>query len=309
MSLVTPSLIRLSYKLSFCEPISEHLERKIHTTPKPYLGGLGIFLCFWTVCIFSETIRSAVTEQLGIYFVCSLLVFISGTVDDIYKIHGSGLPALPKMLLQFIPCALAAVFGTRISGIPLPMASNFIYFPGFFQILITIIWLFGMITITNFMDGIDGLAGGIVCISSISLCIILHSKEYEVYSIMYMVLSGVCLGYLKNNLPPSKILMGDAGATFLGFILGVLILNTSFQKVTVMSYLIPIVSYGLPILDTIYVLAVRAIQKRPVYIGDTTQIHYRLLKRGYTPWQVIGILYSICGFLNVVSIVCDLVFQ
>ena len=99
-------------------------------------------------------------------------------------------------------------------------------------------------------------------------------------AIMGTILVGICLGYLRYNIFPAKILMGDAGATFLGFILGLISLNGAFKQATVISFLVPVFALGLPIFDNFYVVFKRIKEKKPIYVGDTNQVHFRLLKSG-----------------------------
>jgi UDP-N-acetylmuramyl pentapeptide phosphotransferase/UDP-N-acetylglucosamine-1-phosphate transferase len=119
---------------------------------------------------------------------------------------------------------------------------------------------------------------------------------------MAIILIGICLGYLKYNKFPSKILMGDAGATFLGFILGIISLDGAFKQVTVISIFIPILILGLPIFDNIFVMLKRLSEGRPIYVGDASQLHFRLLSKGFTQKQVVYLLYFASACLNLSAI-------
>jgi UDP-N-acetylmuramyl pentapeptide phosphotransferase/UDP-N-acetylglucosamine-1-phosphate transferase len=120
---------------------------------------------------------------------------------------------------------------------------------------------------------------------------------------MAMILVGVSVAYLRYNKPPAKVFMGDAGATFLGFILGVIALDGALKQTTVLSLFIPILALGVPIFDNIFVVIKRFLQGKPIYQADASQAHYRLLRTGLSPKQVVVFLYLISGCLSLASII------
>jgi UDP-N-acetylmuramyl pentapeptide phosphotransferase/UDP-N-acetylglucosamine-1-phosphate transferase len=299
MLVLTPLMRKLAYKIDYTEkPKSE--ARKIHKTEKPYLAGVGMFVTFWAVyCVF---IREFNLGTLLI-FIGSLLVFGIGMLDDWYKIRGKDLRALPKFIVQLAACCLVFFAGVRFFGISNPFSNVYYTFPVWLQFFLTISWMFGVTTVINFMDGMDGLAGGLTCISAGTLSIVAIAK-YDVGSaIMGTSLVGICLGYLRYNRFPAKILMGDAGATFLGFILGLISLGGAFKQATAISIFVPVLALGLPIFDNFYVIFKRIKEKKPIYVGDTNQVHFRLLKTGLNQKQVVNYLYLVSVCLNLVAII------
>jgi UDP-N-acetylmuramyl pentapeptide phosphotransferase/UDP-N-acetylglucosamine-1-phosphate transferase len=301
MLLITPKLMHLAYKIGYLEKPKLNCERKIHKEAKPYLAGVGLFFSFW-IAYFS--INPTFNSKILFIFLSSLLIFIVGLFDDSYKVKGKDLKALPKMIFQLLACALVyEVSGVKFAGITNPLDGSYVLLPIWLQFFLTICWLFGVTTVINFIDGMDGLAGGITCISSCTLFLVALVKNDISSALMAIILVGICLGYLRYNKFPSKILMGDSGATFLGFILGIISLDGAFKQATVISIFIPILVLGLPIFDNIFVLFKRISEGRPIHIGDASQIHFRLLAKGLTQKQVVYLLYLASACLNLSAII------
>lgn len=316
MLLITPKLRRLAFKLDYLEKPAPEQQRKVHKESKPYLAGVGMFFTFWFVYLVVSTSYTFSSSPLGftmdmkktgLIFLGTLLIFITGMIDDWYKVRGKDLTALPKMLVQLTACAIIYGSGIQFTGFTNPFDGSFILLPEALQCFLTISWLFGVTTVINFTDGMDGLAGGIACIASTTLFVVALSKSNMAAALMAVILVGICLGYLRYNKYPSKILMGDCGATFLGFMLGIISLDGTFKQATVLAIFIPILALGIPIFDNLYVIVKRWREGRPVYVGDATQIHYRLHAKGLSHKQTVHFLYlgTIC--LNLCAIVLFLI--
>jgi UDP-N-acetylmuramyl pentapeptide phosphotransferase/UDP-N-acetylglucosamine-1-phosphate transferase len=300
MLVLTPLLRKLAIRFDYQEQPKADEERKIHTEAKPYLAGLGIFIAFW-VC-YLLIIRD-ISLKSWLLLLSSTMIFGIGMLDDWFKIKGSDLKALPKFLVQLAACILVYVAGVRFLGFTNVFNGQYILLPAWLQFTLTITWLIGVTTVINFMDGMDGLAGGLTCISACTLFVVALAKGNAYSAVMGIVLVGICLGYLKYNKFPAKILMGDAGATFLGFMLAIISLDGAFKQTTVVSIFVPVLALGLPIFDNIFVVFKRMRERKPIYIGDSSQIHYRLLSKGLTQKQVVMFLYLISISLNLLAII------
>lgn len=300
MLAVTPQLRKLAYKINYLEKPRADMERKVHKEPKPYLAAVGMFLCFWILYVIF--VGSLNTRTLTI-FASSFMIFAIGMADDWFKINGKDLKALPKMVVQLLACILVYRAGILFTGFTNPFDGTYVMLPQWLQFFLTVIWLFGVTTVINFADGLDGLAGGIVCISAATLFIVALAKGQNISALMAILLVGICLGYLRYNKFPAKILMGDAGATFLGFMLALISLDGAFKQATVISIFVPILALGLPIFDNIFVVFKRMKEGKPIYVGDSTQVHYRLLSKGFTQKQTVYVLYLVCLCLNLSAII------
>jgi len=305
MYVLTPLLRKLAFRVNYVEPVLPDQRRKIHAEPKPYLASLGMFLSFWVpYAIFVRQFN----KNILLLFIASLLVFAIGTIDDWFKTKGRDLSVLPKMSVQLLACIMAYKADIVITGFTNPINGSYVTLPVLVQFIVTLIWLFGVITVINFTDGLDGLAGGISCIAASTLFVVAVAKGQQIPAQMAVLLVGICLGYLRYNKFPAKILMGDAGATFLGFMLGVISLYGMFKQATFVSIVVPILALGLPIFDNIFVVFKRIKNGKPIYIGDTSQIHFRLLAKGLTHKQVVYFLYLVSICLNLCAIVILLLY-
>ncbi|MDF2987547.1 MAG: UDP-phosphate N-acetylgalactosaminyl-phosphate transferase [Eubacterium sp.] len=301
MLVVTPKLTKLAHKIDYTEKPNPDSTRKIHKESKAYLAAVGIFFTFW-LCyfIFSRDL----SQKSIVMFISSFLIWCIGMIDDWFKINGRDLKAWPKLIVQLSACFILVCFSNiKFLGITNPFDGTYITFPAGIQFLLSILWLFGVTTVINFSDGLDGLAGGISCISAGTLFVVSIAKGNQLLGIMAITLVGVCLGYLRYNKYPAKILMGDAGATFLGFIMAIISLDGAFKQATVVSIFIPILALGLPIFDNVFVVFKRIKEGRRIYIGDSSQIHYRLIAKGLTQKQTVYFLYLVCICLNLSAII------
>ena len=167
----------------------------------------------------------------------------------------------------------------------------------------TITWIFGVTTVINWTDGMDGLAGGLSLISAITFffaAIILGQPPSALVSI---ILAGAILGFLYYNKYPAKVFMGDSGANFLGFILSITALEGAFKQATVLSLFIPILALAVPIFDNLFVIFKRFSEGKPVYQADRSQIHFRLEEKGFSTVQIINYIMVISFTFSAISIV------
>ena len=169
--------------------------------------------------------------------------------------------------------------------------------------MLTITWIFGVTTVINWSDGMDGLAGGLSLISAITFflaAIILNQPKSALVSI---ILAGVICGFLYYNKYPAKVFMGDSGANLLGFILSITALDGAFKQATILSLFIPILALAVPIFDNLFVIIKRFSEGKPVYQADRSQIHYRLEEKGFSTVQVIKYIMLISFIFSASSIV------
>ncbi|UHA75666.1 MraY family glycosyltransferase [Paenibacillus sp. 481] len=294
----------IALRIGFVDkPIADN-ERKLHKEPIPLMAGVALFVGFAISFLAFGPVWSQKT--LGI-MVGALLILMVGIVDDWYKIHRKEFPALPKFIVQVSAACVVYASGVVFSGFYNPFTEQFVVLPVWLQFGLTITWIFGVTTVINFSDGMDGLAGGLSTISAMTLFVVALAKGQSDSAMMAIILVGVGLAYLKYNKPPAKVYMGDAGATFLGFMLGVIALDGAFKQATMLSLLIPILALGVPIFDNIFVVIKRLLNGKPIYQADASQVHYRLLKTGLNQKQVVMVLCLVSVCFSLTSIILLLV--
>lgn len=302
--LLIPPFGRLAFRLDFVDKPRKDVERKLHREPIPLTASYVIFIGFFVTYL---AVGREYSLETAAIFIGGILLLVIGTLDDWYKTKGKDFPALPKLIVQISAAVIVYASGISFTGFFNPISGEYVVLPGILQFILTILWIFGVTTVINFSDGLDGLAGGLSAISAITLFIVAVTKGQSNSAIMAMILVGVALAYLRYNKPPAKIFMGDAGATFLGFILAVIALDGAFKQATVLSLFIPVLALGVPIFDNIFVVVKRFLQGKSIYEADASQVHYRLLRAGLTHRQTVMFLWLISTCLCLSSIILLLI--
>ncbi len=272
--------------------------RRVHVRPVPRLGGVAIFLSFLGVSLVLFQPANAYEQHVytGL-IVAALLVVAVMAYDDV-----RGLPPLPRLLVQTL-AALIVMFpaghGTLIEVIHNPLiAENHsrTFLALWIAIPFTWFWIVGMMNTINWVDGLDGLAGGVVAITALVMAAISWMLGQHTAALLCAVLAGATAGFLPLNWHPARLFMGDSGAMFLGLALAVLS-NVGGAKLAMMLLLL-----GLPILDTARVIVRRLRQGRSPLRFDTAHLHHRLLAGGFTQRQIALLFYVVTATFGGVTI-------
>jgi UDP-N-acetylmuramyl pentapeptide phosphotransferase/UDP-N-acetylglucosamine-1-phosphate transferase len=241
---------------------------------------------------------------------CAMIVGI-GLADDYFKTHGKEFPVWPRLLVYVGVASLAFAADIRFTGFFNPFSHAYIYFPVVAQYILTVVWFTGLITVFNYMDGLDGLAGGLATLSGFTLFVVAMVKGQSDSAFMALLLLGAVIGFLRYNFPPAKVIMGDSGAYLLGYLLAVISLFGAFKQATVISVLIPVIAMGIPIFDSLLVTYRRIRAGKQPHKADSTHIthlHYRLLKTGMKPTHAVALIVLLSACLNLTSIIMLLIF-
>lgn len=274
-------------------------KRKIHDEPVPLMGGLAIYLgCIVFVFIFD----GASPLSWSIFAGGTLLVAI-GLVDDWYKSRGKEFAVWPRVIVYAIASTVPLWFGVHIEGLSGLYRSGMIIFPNWMMIGSTVIWIFALINMINFIDGVDGLASGIATISSLTLFVTALIRGQSGSATLAAVLIGACLAFLVYNFHPAEIFMGDAGAAFLGYTLAVIAIDGTLKKVTIASVVIPCLALAVPLLDTAIVFTRRLIKGTGLHHADKLHTHHTLMKWGLSQTQTVFFMYLIAGIFSLLSVI------
>lgn len=274
--------------------IDKPAERKVHKKPIPRIGGLSFYISILLVNLIFN--KSVMIEKI---LLAGSLVFIIGLIDDFKELK----PA-PKFTLTFLAILFAFFLGIRLESFKIPYTS--ITVKGFWAYLFSFLWLLGLTNAMNFIDGLDGLAGGTAVISAFSLMIIsLLLGRFESVIFLASMLGGV-LGFLYYNFPPASIIMGDSGAMFLGFLLASIAITGVLKFSTLITLLVPILILGFPILDTLFSIFRRILMGKAPWKYDKDHIHHRFLMIGMDTKQSIGFIYLIDFSMSLIAIILAL---
>lgn len=278
-------------------------ERHMHSTPLPRLGGVAIFLSF-CVCMgiaalwalrYPQAHSARFLHSLGTILATAALVFLLGLYDDL-----RGVGPYVKFSVQGIAAAILYAGGLRIVNIPVIFGDRLL--PWYVGLGLTILWVLAITNAFNLIDGLDGLAAGCALFSTMVVFVVALLNGPTLVEVMTISLAGAILGFLRYNFNPATIFLGDSGSLFIGFLLSALALFGAQKSPTIVAIAIPIVSFGLPILETVLSIIRRLISGRPVFTADSEHIHHKLLQHGMTHRQVVIVLYAVSAIFAMLSL-------
>jgi UDP-GlcNAc:undecaprenyl-phosphate GlcNAc-1-phosphate transferase len=278
-------------------------DRHLHEAALPRLGGVAIYLSFLTsigmavlASHFSPRLFSAGSgKTLLTILIPATLIFLLGLCDDIYSIG-----PYTKFSVQAVAAALLFAGGLRILDVPVLFGTR--HFGWTLGLPITILWVIGITNAFNLIDGLDGLAAGSASFSTLVVFVVAISSRSSLVSLLTIALAGAILGFLRFNFNPATIFLGDCGSLLIGFMLSALALEGAQKAPTVIAVAIPVVSFGLPILETTLSVLRRFISGRPVFTADREHIHHKLLQQGMSHRQVVIVLYAVSALFALLSL-------
>lgn len=289
--ILTPIASRISF---FIRAVDQPAQRRIHDQPTARLGGLSLFIAFFAAVAVSLAYpRSDPNEIMRIagLFLGAVVLFVVGVYDDRVE-----LGAAPQLIAQVAAAGIAVASGVMIQELPNPFGPV-ITFETWFAVVFTIFWLVGMMNTVNWLDGVDGLAAGVVAIAGIVLFI--HTYRLEQYSIAWLALAlvGAVLGFLPFNLFPAKIFMGSAGAFVLGYTLGML--STIGGAKVAFALLV----LAIPILDVAWQIFSRLRAGKSPFSATRTHLHHRLLDAGLSSRAIVLLYYVFTAMFGVLALI------
>ena len=283
---LTPLLRRTAAKNGFLDYPGG---RKVHKDAVPRVGGIAIGISFYASIILTYILLhdewSRQLVRLAGLFGGSAIIITIGIWDDLW-----GLNAHEKIAGQ-IAAALALIpLGFTVRELNIPFV-GVIELGWRFGIPFTVFWVVGIVNSVNFIDGVDGLAAGVVMIVSSALFIVSMVTGQVFTGLICLIVVGSVLGFLPHNFHPATIFMGDCGAMFLGYILAAVSIKVLFQNTSVAaSSLAPVLIFGLPIVDTTWAIVRRLARRRSPFRADESHIHHRLVYLGLTQRQTVIVL-------------------
>ncbi len=299
-ALLTPLVRRLAHRFGALDHALS--ARKIHGQAVPRLGGVAIVIAFYIPLLGLLLAQSGVGEflkheenfALGL-FLGGILIAGLGVFDDL---RGAG--AGKKFFVQFAVAGMMYFLGFRVDAIANPFGNAIAL--GWLSLPFTLLWIVGVINAMNLIDGLDGLAGGVALVAVCTIFLVSLQHGQPLMILFSASLAGSILGFLFYNFNPASIFMGDTGSMFLGFILATSSIRTNQKASTTVAVLIPIITLGLPILDTLLAMSRRAVRGRPLFRADKEHIHHRLLGLGLTHRQAVLVLYGMCLLLGAMAL-------
>lgn len=275
----------------------------MHSRPTAVVGGIGLLIAIGFtagVAYLGNDLAGRQPEQLGLLLPVvagGVAMFVMGVVDD-YRSLSAGI----QFAFQVAVALAVVAAGIQITEMELPMLGVVELTPPLSAGL-TVLWLVGITNAFNLVDGADGLAAGAAFMSVVAMFVTALAFGHETVALFLGITGAATLGFLHHNLPPASIFLGDSGSQFLGFVLAGLGIMAATNGSATVEIAVPVVAFGLPILDTALAIVRRMLRGESVAKPDRGHIHHRLTELGLSPTKVILLLYLACGVFGVVSLV------
>jgi UDP-GlcNAc:undecaprenyl-phosphate/decaprenyl-phosphate GlcNAc-1-phosphate transferase len=289
--------------------------RSVHDRPIPYGGGAAMFVGFLVAVLAAAAMPplrqlfEGSPEMMGVVLAAGAM-FAVGLIDDVRDMSA---PA--KMAGQVLAASILYFSGVTMYELKIPLAGFFVLTPGIIP-LITAVWVIALTNAVNLIDGLDGLAAGVVAIGAGALALyglrlvdlgLLPSDN--IGPLVAVIACGICLGFLPFNFNPARIFMGDAGAHFLGLLMAASTMVIGGRVPTAVPtsgvtyfffapLFIPLFILGVPLVDMAFAFIRRTARGRGFDTPDKEHIHHRLLRLGHGPRRSVIILWAWTAILS-----------
>jgi UDP-GlcNAc:undecaprenyl-phosphate GlcNAc-1-phosphate transferase len=273
-------------------------DRKVHKTPTALLGGVAVYVAFASAIIYTNSYS---LELKGVA-IGATIIFITGLIDDIVTLR-----ARLKILVQIIAVSIMIYYGVVADFLPNTWWGHIL------EIAITFLWMLGITNSLNFFDGMDGLATGLTIVCSAFLSILAIKTVQPYLAILAIALAGSSFGFLPYNLrykKPAAIFLGDAGSTFMGFMLaGMVLMGGWGGEDPIKAYAMPMLIMGIFIFDMVYTTISRIASHKVVNFREWLEftgkdhLHHRLTTLGLSAKQTVFFIYFLTASLGISALV------
>ncbi len=297
MLALTPAVMMLARRVG---ALDHPGPRRIHRVPVPTMGGLAFVVVVlgvaWLARALPGPARMLEMRPLLGLTLAAIPLLALGLVDDL---RGAG--PWTKLAVQACSAMVLVHFGYGV-----PLLTNPFGAPLDLGILsgpLAVVWVLLVVNAINLIDGLDGLASGVVLIAAATLWWVgrTHSDLYVMF--IASLLIGATLGFLRWNFPPARVFMGDTGSHFLGLALAAVALLENRKETAAVTLLFPLVALGVPVADSLLAFVRRLGSGRHVFHADREHIHHRLLSLGLSPRSALLVLWGLCAVFGVTAVV------
>jgi UDP-GlcNAc:undecaprenyl-phosphate GlcNAc-1-phosphate transferase len=267
---LTPAVGRVARVLGVVDEPGE--ARRMHLRAVPRLGGLAIFLGIFIPGLAFLDLSGA---YRGILLGAAVATAV-GMADDF-----RGLPWALKLAGQGVAAGIAIHFDVYIDRFSFPILGVH-ELPYWLSVIVTVLWIVGMMNVINLLDGMDGLAAGISAIAGATFAVLALELGRPEAAVLSAIVAGACLGFLRHNFYPARIFMGDSGSHLLGFILATVAIQGSLKTAATVALIFPLIVLAVPLLDTSFVIAKRLKYGRPLTEPTPWHLYHRFRNIGFT---------------------------
>lgn len=289
-------------------------DRRVHKRPTPTAGGAAMFAGLLVALV----VASQLSQFDGVFvgskplavLLAAAVIFAVGLLDDVREVSA---PA--KVAGQALAGSVLYLLGVAMLFFKVPFAGIVVLSPDWIP-LATVLWLVVIANAVNLIDGLDGLAAGIVAIAAAAFFLYADQldgrlAEDNIGPLVAVITVGLCLGFLPHNFNPARVFMGDAGAMLLGLLLAASSLEISGQTDDLFSgrtfffyapILIPFIILGVPLVDTAFAVVRRAARRKGVAVADKEHLHHRLMRLGHGQRRSVLILWAWTAILSALAL-------
>ena len=291
-------------------------DRDVHTVEMPYFGGVAMLAGFAAAVLVAWQLpflgaETVVQQDSRGVLVAALVICLVGVLDDVYE-----LSAVTKIAGQVLAAGLAVALGVKMLWIPLP--GETLSLNNSASVAITVFFIVLCSNAVNFVDGLDGLATGVVGIGACAffaysylLTVTEGLTRATTSSLVTVAIAGACLGFLPHNFFPARMFMGDSGAMLLGLLLATSTISLTGQIDTsqlqdesgglvplVLPLVLPLAILALPFLDLVLAVVRRTYAGKWWFVADKQHLHHRLLERGHSQRRAVLLMYIWSGLVS-----------
>jgi UDP-GlcNAc:undecaprenyl-phosphate GlcNAc-1-phosphate transferase len=307
--LLTPAVWRMSLRWG---AVVVPDERRVHERPTPTLGGIAMLVALlaslgvaWLLPAFRPVFESS--EPFGVA-VAAVVILAIGMLDDLREVSA---PA--KVAGQVLAASVLGLAGVTMFYFRVPFADFYVLSPdlGF---LVTVLWVVGMANAVNLIDGLDGLAAGVVAIAAGAFFVYAYRlsdvgllSPDNMAPLVVAIACGLCVGFLPHNFHPAKVFMGDSGSMLLGLLMAATTISVGGRTADQFSgqtyfffapLVIPFVILGVPFVDTALAIVRRARRRTALSQADKEHLHHRLMRQGHGHTRSVLILWAWTAILS-----------
>ncbi|MDY2963053.1 glycosyltransferase family 4 protein [Streptococcus dysgalactiae] len=285
--------------------------RRVNKVPMPTSGGLAIFTSFMVASLIFMPLASKGALLGGqSYFAYilpvvmgALVITLTGFLDDLYELS----PKLKMLGIVAGAIMIWAFTDFKFDSFKIPFGGPLLAFGPFLTFFLTVLWIISITNAINLIDGLDGLVSGVSIISLVTMAIVsyffLPQTDFFL-TLTILVLIASIAGFFPYNYHPAIIYLGDTGALFIGFMIGVLSLQ-GLKNSTAVAVVTPVIILGVPIMDTIVAIIRRSLSGKKFYEPDKMHLHHRLLSMGFTHRGTVLVVYGIAMLFSLISLLLN----
>jgi UDP-GlcNAc:undecaprenyl-phosphate GlcNAc-1-phosphate transferase len=273
------------------------------STGVPRLGGVAVFattmIMMALLILWDNQVATRMMADLKLVLgltCAACAMFLIGLYDDL-----RGAKPWQKLLVQSAAAAGLYLTGFRIEILTNPFTHGATQL-GWMSLPLTLLWLVAISNAFNLIDGLDGLAAGVGLFATVTLFLLAMLQAKSFAAAVTVALAGALFGFLPHNFNPARIYLGDSGSLTIGMVLAALAIDSSQKGPVLLTVAIPMMIFGLPLLDVSVTTARRFLSGQPLFHRDEEHLHHRLQKIGMTPRASVLLLYGLAALFALASL-------